>query len=85
MSHSSLIYSPGTYKTSTRKIMDPRNTYEKKFQTHEKKFGTHEIPTRKNYGPTKARWHDGTRPTEFSTLIFVLSNTDSPFTHYAWR
>ena len=48
--------------------MDPRNTYEKKFQTHEKKFGTHEIPTRKNYGPTKARWHDGTRPTEFSTL-----------------
>ena len=29
---------------------------------------THEIPTGKIFGPTKARWHGGTRPTEFSTL-----------------
>ena len=28
---------------------------------HEKKFWTHETPTRKNYGPTKARWHDDSR------------------------
>ena len=36
--------------------MDPRNT-------HQKKFETHEIPTRKVFGPTKARWHGGTKPT----------------------
>ena len=28
----------------------------------EKKFGPTEILTRKNYGLTKAQWHDGTRP-----------------------
>ena len=38
------------------KNSDPRNTHEKKFQTHE-------IPTGKTFVPTKARWHDGTRPT----------------------
>ena len=35
--------------------------------THEiptsKKIETHEIPTRKIFGPTKAQWHGGTRPT----------------------
>ena len=56
-----------THKTTTRKNMDPRNTHGKNFlnprNTHEKKFQTHETPTRKIFGPTKARWYDGTRPT----------------------
>ena len=43
-------------KYTREKISEPRNT-------HETKCGTHEIPTRKNYGLTKAQWHDGTRPT----------------------
>ena len=56
------------------KILDPRNTHEKKIRptkqtreiisysenTHEKKSWTHEIPTRKNLEHTKARWHDDT-------------------------
>ena len=46
----------GPTKYTREKISEPRNT-------HEKKCGTHEIPTRKNYGLTKAQWHDGTRPT----------------------
>ena len=70
------------------KILDSRNTYEKKFETHEiptrkslrfrkyprennwdprnnqeKITETHEIPTGKIFGPMKARWHGGTRPT----------------------
>ena len=80
---SSLIYSRGTCKTYTRKYFgltkypqkkllthkiptrkkfDPRNTHEKKFRTLE---------------DTVARWretnetHDGTRPTEFSTLNYL--------------
>ena len=88
ISHSALIYSRGTYETSTRnnfgptkiptrKNLDPRNAHEKTFQTHE-------IPTRKNFGPTKyprgtvARWHeahethDGMSSTEFSTLVYNL-------------
>ena len=40
----------------SRKISTPRNT-------HEKKLWTHEIPTKKNFHYTKARLHDGTRPT----------------------
>ena len=46
-------------KYPREKILDPRNTHEKNFRTHE---------------GTMARWHethethDGTRPTEFSTL-----------------
>ena len=36
-------------ETSHEKKLDPGNTHEKKFQSHEK--------------PTKAQWHDGTRPT----------------------
>ena len=35
--------------THEKKIVDPRST-------HEKKFVTHELPT-------KARWHDATKPT----------------------
>ena len=37
-------------KYPREKILDPRNT-------HEKKFRTYEIPTRRNFGP---RWHNGT-------------------------
>ena len=70
--YSSLMYSRVTYEAPTgkifgptkytrEKILDPRNTYEKKFWTHG-------IPTRKNLGPTKyqrenisnPRMHDGT-------------------------
>ena len=28
-----------------------------------KKIWIHEIPKKKNCGPTKARWHNGTKPT----------------------
>ena len=35
-----------SHEIPTRKILDPRNT-------HEKKCWTHEIPERKNIGPTK--------------------------------
>ena len=37
----------------SHKILDPRNTHEKKFWTHETKTWTHEIATIKNYGPRK--------------------------------
>ena len=54
-------------KYPRERILDPQNTYEKKFCTHEiptrknfrpskyprEKFGPHQIPTRKNFGPTK--------------------------------
>ena len=60
-------------------ILDPQNTNEKKFGILEiptrKKFRTREIPAKKNFGPTKAQLretHDGTRPTEFSTLNITL-------------
>ena len=51
----------GSTKYPQEKILDPRNT-------HEKKFETPEIPTRKYFGPTKyprekfsdPRRHDGT-------------------------
>ena len=43
-------------KYPREKLLDPRNT-------HEKKIETHEIPTKKILGPTKGRWHGGTRPT----------------------
>ena len=53
------------------KILDSRNT-------HEKKFGTHEIPT-------KARWHDGTRPTR-PTMVRDLRNlAHSQTTHISIR
>ena len=87
ISYSSLIYWWGTYETSTRKDfrptkiltrknLDPRNTHEKKFQTHE-------IPTRKKlqtHESTVARWyeaqetHDGTRLTEFSTIVKSITS-----------
>ena len=44
-------------KYPREKILDPRNT-------HEKKFTTYEIPTRRNFGPRMAQWHDDTRPTK---------------------
>ena len=60
----------GPTKYLPEKNLDPRNTHEKKNSdprnTHEKKLCTHKIPTRKNYGPTKARWHNGTRPTRLT-------------------
>ena len=43
-------------KYPRKKVWDARNT-------HEKIFWTHKIPTGKIFGPTKARWHSGTRPT----------------------
>ena len=48
-------------KYSQEKKSDPPNTHEKNFGTHEKKFQTHETP-RDNFRPTRARWHDGTKP-----------------------
>ena len=49
-------------KCTREKILDPQNTYEKK-------FGTHEIPTRKYSEPTKYPGrHDGTRPTRPTTV-----------------
>ena len=81
-SYSSLIYLRGTYKKSIRKkIWIHKNTHQKIFEptkyprekmwdprnTHEEKLLTHE--------GTMTRWHeaietyDGTRPTEFSTLV----------------
>ena len=45
------------------KFLDPRNNHEKNFldprNTHERKFWNHEVPT-------KARWHDGTKPTRLT-------------------
>ena len=43
---SKLMYWRGTYETSARRILDPRNS-------HEKKIWTHEIPTKNNFRPTK--------------------------------
>lgn len=65
------------------KILDSRNTHEKKFctheiltrkyfwqtNTHEKNFRTHKILTRKHSRPAKVRWHDDTRSTEFNILV----------------
>ena len=39
----------GTTKCAREKILDPRHA-------HEKKIETHETPTRKIFGPTKARY-----------------------------
>ena len=76
VSYLSLIYSLGTYKTSTRKKFGPMKIPTRKNldpqYTHEKKLGTNE--------GTVARWqdayetHNGTRSTEFSTLIFKVLN-----------
>ena len=62
-----------------QQILDPQNTHEKKFGTLEiptrKKIRTREITKRKNFVPMKEQWHethDGTRPTEFSTLNITL-------------
>ena len=65
-----------------RKILDLRNTHVKKFGStkypKEKKLPTHKKPTRKTFWiheGTVTRWHethDCTRPTEFSTLFFLI-------------
>ena len=66
----------GPTKYPREKILDPRNTHEKNLgptkyprekmwgsrNTHNKIFWTHRIPRRKIFEPTKAQWHDGTRP-----------------------
>ena len=63
-------------KYSREKILNLRNTHERKSWTYEiptrkilnprntqeKKFWTHETATRKKFIPTKTRWYDGTRP-----------------------
>ena len=64
----------GPTKYPREKILDPRNTHEKKLgptkypgesflgprNTHEQKFWPHEIPTSRNFGLTKyPRRHDG--------------------------
>ena len=50
------------YSPKKKKKSDPRNTHEKKFRTGEiptrQKFRAHKILKRKNFGPTKARWHE---------------------------
>ena len=56
-----------------KKISNPRNTHEKKYldpqNTNGKMFWNFDRLTRKNFGPTKARWHktykthDGTKTT----------------------
>ena len=66
------------------KMLDPWNNHKKNFgptnypqekgldswNTHKKKNSeTTKYPREKNFGLTKAPWHDGTRPTEFSTLV----------------
>ena len=59
----------GPTKYPPKKVSDPRNT-------HEKKFGSTKYPRKKlrTHEGTVAQWyetheaHDGTRPTEFSTL-----------------
>ena len=60
------------YSPKKKKKSDPRNTHEKKFRTGEiptrQKFRAHKILKRKNFGPTKARWHE---THEFSTLYFI--------------
>ena len=50
----------GPTKHPREKLLDLRNTHEKKCSTHEvPNFCTHEVPTRKNFGPTKYPWrHD---------------------------
>ena len=54
-------------KCPEENILNPRNTHEKKCldteNTHEKKFG-----------PTKARWHGGTRPTR-TTKVWNLQKS----------
>ena len=83
-SYSSHIFTSYPRDIHVKKILDPRNTHERKFDTHEiptrKNFGTLKYPRekssnpQKNFGLTKARWHythethDRTRPTECSTL-----------------
>ena len=67
-------------KYPRQKTLDSRNTHKKKFvtpqNTHEKKFGTHEIPT-------KARWHNGTRPTRRTMAHRPrnLAHSNDSFTH----
>ena len=46
----------GPTKYPREKISDARNI-------HDKKFRTQEAPTTKNSGPSKAQWHNRTRPT----------------------
>ena len=48
------INSFGLMKYPREKMLDPQNTHERRFQTPET--------------PMKARWHDGTQPTKYSTL-----------------
>ena len=74
----------GPTKNRPVKSSDPRNTNDKAFvftKYQRKTFWTHEIPTRKklwtpqiltskSFGSTKAQWQDGTRPTEFNTILF---------------
>ena len=55
----------GPMKYPRKKVSDPRNTHEKKLRTHES---------------TVARWyeahetHDGTRLTEFSTIVKSITS-----------
>ena len=53
-------------KYPREKLSDSRNT-------HEKKCWIHEMPSRKNLGPMKGRYHHGMRPTR-PTMARELRN-----------
>ena len=68
----------GATKYPQEKILDPQKIHEKKIWIHEtsrvkilgprnslrdKTLNPRNTHTRKNFGPTKAPWHDGMRPT----------------------
>ena len=77
ISPSLLIYSQGTYETSTRKNFEPTKYPQKKFQTRE-------ILTRKKLGTTKARWHEGTKLTRL-TMAGDQRNLAHPTCSENWR
>ena len=57
----------GSTQITSKKSFRPTNYPQEKIGTHEiptkRYFGPTKYPREKNYGPTKARWHNGTRPT----------------------
>ena len=62
-----------THEIPTEKILGPQNT-------HEEKFRIHKTFMKKNIGPTMTQWyetqetHNGTRPTELSTLLLFTNH-----------
>ena len=62
-----------THEIPTEKFLGPQNT-------HEEKFRIHKTFMKKNIGPTMTQWyethetHNGTRPTELSTLLLFTNH-----------